>query len=1259
MSFITLAVFLSLILVPSKANALNCENIRNNDTGMIIPGENTFGQWINIPVSSYANADCPVGTQAGICNDESGDIFILPNGSQVTTVGQKCTWPIDRTKADITCYVGSTCPNQFKRPALVSPILTSISPSIASYSSWVTITGSNLVDAANTASIELSQDGGATWKRLNNAFMSTSPTQLIFSPFPQTALFSIGRYSLRVWNSRYGASAASPFTINPNSLSNLTATPNTAPPSITLSWSPESTVGFYSVPFTTVSLTSYKVERSTSSTTGFTEIASVDPSLTNYIDNITPSQTLFYRARALISNGMYTGYTNVVSVLPSPTITSLNPVNSQPGSNLTITGTNFTTTGNTVNLLNSTSSVIVWTQTNISSANATTITITIPTTIQTGAYNVQVSNANGTSNALPINIGSPSPSNLVATMGSLSDIGKVSLTWTDNSSNETGYQIERATDASSSAFTLLTTVPASANSYTDDLNSVTFDSSTEAYRIRGAFAGGTFSDYSNIAKVSNCVKMQGNGPFKVVFIRSSGENDDVMTTALDPLSNFLNYTNHAVSTFLSIDPMKTYANSFSFYADIKPTVYRGNVPSETSCNAPDTGVSFAKVESNDHHTEYAYANANPTIPRLTGFTINNRSWFSVSLPDPLHPYTINGVPESVDENYNATVHEFGHSFAGLDDEYRCSHIDNSDEDGQRYSNVFDCSQNPDLDYWDSVDNRTYGSINTLAVSRSPDDEERDFYIPSRNSMMNVISTSTEERILIEEETSVGTQEFQETVYSFTRSPEIRFNVISCGYIMARLMNEPVDKAHAQTHWPQCMTMNTVKEGIPDRNPIIPSISGVSVNIITPGSTLAVSAVSKPLPDAIPFPTNGNIFNDIGYYLTKFSKQMIAAVAGAPSSITGSGFTPTDNAVEIFNSATSTDIVGLTSNGNTLTFTVPANLPPGSYSLKVGAFNSDWSSSVPITVTAAPVNQTPSITLTTSSYFIAYGGRATLTWTPTNATNCIGSGGTGNADDNWNGAKASSNGSHSQSTGILTNATAYTISCSGSGGNIAASVQIYVTGHPTPTVTSFTVLPTSVASGGNVTLSWVAQNASSCWGAGMGPAKTFPTTYSVVRNPTTTTVYTLICTNATGIPSATSTVTVTIIPTKMPSVPATTVAVPAISIPNTSVPTVQTYTTPNVSPTARPSPTPSASPSASPSPSPSPTTNVSPTIKPSLTPTPISTPKPTSTPTPTIKPSPTPTSTSRPSPTPTASTLNMTSAIWDAIRAMERFFGGQW
>src|SRR5215813_12014983 len=82
---------------------------------------------------------------------------------------------------------------------------------------------------------------------------------------------------------------------------------------------------------------------------------------------------------------------------------------------------------------------------------------------------------------------------------------------------------------------------------------------------------------------------------------------------------------------------------------------------------------------------------------------------------------------------------------------------------------------------------------------------------------------------------------------------------------------------------------------------------------------------------------------------------------------------------------------------------------------------------------------PTATLTADKTAVNSGEPATLTWTSANATSCAASGG-------WTGSLATSG---SQSTGALTAATDFTLTCTGSGGT---STPVTTTVHLIPTAT---------------------------------------------------------------------------------------------------------------------------------------------------------------------------------------------------------------
>lgn len=158
-----------------------------------------------------------------------------------------------------------------------------------------------------------------------------------------------------------------------------------------------------------------------------------------------------------------------------------------------------------------------------------------------------------------------------------------------------------------------------------------------------------------------------------------------------------------------------------------------------------------------------------------------------------------------------------------------------------------------------------------------------------------------------------------------------------------------------------------------------------------------------------------------------------------------------------------------------------------------------------------------VTLAASPATLTLGAGTTLTWSSSNATGCVASGG-------WTGSREVS-GSALQTPAAAGTVT-YTLTCTGSGGSGAANATVTVNAPPVPTVT-LGASPDSVTLGGASTLNWSSTNATSCTASGgwTGDRATAGTE-SATPVAIGATTYTLQCTGAGGTASAEAVVTAT-------------------------------------------------------------------------------------------------------------------------------------
>ena len=232
------------------------------------------------------------------------------------------------------------------------------------------------------------------------------------------------------------------------------------------------------------------------------QIATVSTNITTYSDvGLAPLTTYWYRVRAYTTGGA-SDYSNQTNAL-TPTVTA------PSGLTATAVSTNQINLSWTDNSNNEDGFYIerapdnggvpgAWTQIAAVGANVTTYSDTGAATNTKYWYRVRAYNAGGNSGysnqasaTTPLLM---APSGLTATAVSTN---QVNLSWLDNSSNEDGFDIERAPDngGSPGTWAQIATVGANVTTYSDTGLSI---NTKYWYRVRAYNAGGN-SDYSNQA----------------------------------------------------------------------------------------------------------------------------------------------------------------------------------------------------------------------------------------------------------------------------------------------------------------------------------------------------------------------------------------------------------------------------------------------------------------------------------------------------------------------------------------------------------------------------------------------------------------------------------------------------------------------------------------------------------------------------------------------------------------------------------------
>jgi RHS repeat-associated protein len=306
---------------------------------------------------------------------------------------------------------------------------------------------------------------------------------------------------VRIYNTALSASqvaalaTASPL---PSSPTNFTATPVTAT-QINLNWTDNAD-----------NETGFQIHRSsTSATSGYSLIYTTAANATSYNNGgVTTGTQYYYRVIAVNANGSSApaeASANTGSLLPTmPTGLTAVVIS---GSQINLSWTDNSSNETYFDLQRSQTSPTTGFATILNSLpNVTSFNDTGLTSGVTYYYRIRAANNDGNSGFAETSATASSqiPATPTALAATAINSSQINLSWVDNSSNESGFEIERAPSATG-PFTLRSTTAANQNSFSDNnLSSLT----TYYYRVRAVNASGSSVYTSNAIATT----LGANGP---------------------------------------------------------------------------------------------------------------------------------------------------------------------------------------------------------------------------------------------------------------------------------------------------------------------------------------------------------------------------------------------------------------------------------------------------------------------------------------------------------------------------------------------------------------------------------------------------------------------------------------------------------------------------------------------------------------------------------------------------------------------------
>lgn len=539
--------------------------------------------------------------------------------------------------------------------------------------------------------------------------------------------------------------------------------------------------------------------------------------------------------------------------------------------------------------------------------------------------------------------------------------------------------------------------------------------------------------------MGSCVRVSGDGQIPVVVIGS--ERIGELPTASEG-ANLLDKATIFGTRLFTTDPFKKYKNRFALYADLKPISF-DNDWERIQISTPVTLNSQYQIAKNLSSCGFDASTYIVVGDKLLKKESGNSDYYQSTG----RARKAAAMLSSKGFNEVSALHEFLHSFADLNDEY----VYNNPEYQKytNYYTKANCTRNPSVQY--SYGEKKYGATDQFGCAYSIEVNRPSLrsIMGALSNKLNKVSCAfvvakiqggdpksyypecagldvedpgedvPKKPIEVLTQTATETWAIGQSGYEIRwKLPEVKESTVEYVTIVLQRLGGDAVSSGSIVSLSEKVDANkgiftTSYIGAPVgqyRLVVFPYLGDRFVSQgVGQATVLIIEALSPPI--VTPPPANQSVtpgssttINGSGFTPTGNKVQLIKTgpVSFAPqgffqtfaslfakginsiASVIGASVTPTSTTAD---PVTTYEIKDIPSNGTSLTFTIPANIPPGIYTMKVAGLNSNYSQGITITIASpipAPVitslNHTSSIV---GSWIIAQGsGFSTSTITNT-------------------------------------------------------------------------------------------------------------------------------------------------------------------------------------------------------------------------------------------------------------------------------------